>query len=76
MLLCRQRGYRVGSLKTGIDEPDKYYKQPGHPLSDAVDQGGRFDVCILFLFIYIHILFLIFWILVILCTGGVLRIML
>ena len=38
----RQRGYKVGSLKTGIEEPDRYYKQPGHPLSDKADKGGRF----------------------------------
>ena len=37
----RQRGYKVGSLKTGPEEEDKYYKQPGHPLSD---KGGRFPV--------------------------------
>jgi len=29
----RQRGYRVGSLHTGPDDPDDYYLQPGHPLS-------------------------------------------
>ena len=37
----RQRGYKVGSLKTGPEEEDKYYKQPGHPLSY---KGGRFPV--------------------------------
>jgi hypothetical protein len=35
----RQRGYGVGSLKTGPHESDKYYKQPGHPLSQ---HRGRF----------------------------------
>lgn len=29
----RQRGYKVGSLMTGPNDPDTYYKQPGHPLS-------------------------------------------
>ena len=38
----RQRGYRVGSLMTGPDDPDNYYLQPGHPLSPKVDKGGRF----------------------------------
>ena len=37
----RQRGYKVGSLKTGPDEPDRYYKQPGHPLSG---KPGRFPI--------------------------------
>jgi len=35
----RQRGYRIGSLKTGPDDEDKYYKQPGHPLSS---HSGRY----------------------------------
>lgn len=39
----RSRGYKVGSLMTGPDEPDRYYKQPGHPLSPAADKGGRFQ---------------------------------
>eukprot|EP00286_Rhodomonas_abbreviata_P002486 CAMPEP_0181347456 /NCGR_PEP_ID=MMETSP1101-20121128/33890_1 /TAXON_ID=46948 /ORGANISM="Rhodomonas abbreviata, Strain Caron Lab Isolate" /LENGTH=190 /DNA_ID=CAMNT_0023459675 /DNA_START=35 /DNA_END=607 /DNA_ORIENTATION=- len=34
----RQRGYRVGSLMTSEDEPDFYYKQPGHPLSAEADK--------------------------------------
>lgn len=38
----RQRGYRVGSLMTGPDDPDNYYLQPGHPLSPKADKGGRF----------------------------------
>eukprot|EP00600_Ochromonadales_sp_CCMP1393_P005630 CAMPEP_0174968772 /NCGR_PEP_ID=MMETSP0004_2-20121128/8334_1 /TAXON_ID=420556 /ORGANISM="Ochromonas sp., Strain CCMP1393" /LENGTH=164 /DNA_ID=CAMNT_0016218071 /DNA_START=235 /DNA_END=732 /DNA_ORIENTATION=- len=38
----RQRGYKVGSLMTGPEEPDHYYKQPGHPLSPSADKGGRF----------------------------------
>jgi NADH:ubiquinone oxidoreductase subunit len=29
----RQRGYKIGSLKTEDGESDKYYKQPTHPLS-------------------------------------------
>ena len=37
----RQRGYKVGSLKTGPEEEDKYYKQPGHPLSG---KKGRFPI--------------------------------
>ena len=39
----RSRGYKVGSLMTGPDEPDRFYKQPGHPLSPAADKGGRFQ---------------------------------
>lgn len=39
----RQRGYGVGSLMTSENEPDAYYKQPGHPLSPMVDKGGRFE---------------------------------
>jgi hypothetical protein len=35
----RQRGYKVGSLMTGPEDKDAYYKQPGHPLSDQVKQG-------------------------------------
>lgn len=38
----KQRGYKVGSLKTGPDEPDQYYKQPGHPLHPDAHKGGRF----------------------------------
>eukprot|EP00595_Chromulina_sp_UTEXLB2642_P000034 CAMPEP_0196761828 /NCGR_PEP_ID=MMETSP1095-20130614/1123_1 /TAXON_ID=96789 ORGANISM="Chromulina nebulosa, Strain UTEXLB2642" /NCGR_SAMPLE_ID=MMETSP1095 /ASSEMBLY_ACC=CAM_ASM_000446 /LENGTH=157 /DNA_ID=CAMNT_0042111823 /DNA_START=105 /DNA_END=578 /DNA_ORIENTATION=+ len=38
----RSRGYKVGSLKTGPDEPDRYYKQPGHPLHPLVEKGGRY----------------------------------
>lgn len=38
----RQRGYNVGSLMSKAGEKDKYYKQPGHPLSDLAEQGGRF----------------------------------
>lgn len=29
---------------TEAGEPDKYYKQPGHPLSEMADKGGRFKV--------------------------------
>ncbi|CAM9189547.1 unnamed protein product, partial [Ectocarpus fasciculatus] len=38
----RARGYNVGSLMSKAGEPDKYYKQPGHPLSEVTDKGGRF----------------------------------
>lgn len=27
---------------TGPNDPDTYYKQPGHPLSPDADKGGRF----------------------------------
>ncbi|CAK9251398.1 unnamed protein product [Sphagnum jensenii] len=38
-----QRGYKVGSRMTGPEDPDLYYKQPGHPLSpDADEKGARF----------------------------------
>jgi len=37
----RQRGYKVGSLMTGTEEPDHYYTQPGSPLSPLSDKGGR-----------------------------------
>ena len=41
----RQRGYKIGSLNQGPDEPDKYWKQPGHPLHPASKgKGGRFEV--------------------------------
>ena len=36
----RSRGYKVGSLMTGENEPDHYYRQPGHPLSN--NDSGRF----------------------------------
>ncbi len=36
----RQRGYKVGSLQTGKDDPDLYYRQPGHPLSPFAKRGG------------------------------------
>lgn len=35
----RQRGYKVGSRMTGPEDPDLYYKQPGHPLSEKVEKG-------------------------------------
>jgi hypothetical protein len=35
----RQRGYKVGSLMTGENEEDFYYKQPGHPLSKDVEKA-------------------------------------
>jgi hypothetical protein len=28
---------------TGPDDGEKYYKQPGHPLSPLADKGGRFQ---------------------------------
>eukprot|EP01033_Poteriospumella_lacustris_P003748 gene3748-2656_t len=37
----RHRGYNVGSLMTEAGEPEPYYKQPGHPLSQ--NEGGRFQ---------------------------------
>lgn len=40
----RARGYGVGSLMTEAGEQDKYYKQPGHPLSELADKGGRYTV--------------------------------
>jgi len=39
----RHRGYKVGSLMIGKDDPELYYKQPGHPLSAAAKKGGRFQ---------------------------------
>lgn len=39
----RQRGYGVGSLNQGPNDPDKYWKQPGHPLNKET-KGGRFEV--------------------------------
>ena len=39
----RSRGYKVGSLMTGENEPDHYYRQPGHPLSNNDNNdSGRF----------------------------------
>jgi len=38
-LLHRRRGYKIGSLMTGPDEEDHYYKQPGHPLSKDSEKG-------------------------------------
>ena len=37
----RARGYKVGARNFGVDEKDKFYKQPGHALSDEV-AAGRF----------------------------------
>lgn len=37
----RQRGYKVGSRMTGTEDPDLFYKQPGHPLSPQAEEGGR-----------------------------------
>ena len=37
----RQRGYKVGSLMIGPNDPDQYYLQPGHPLS-PLSEKGRF----------------------------------
>mmetsp|Transcript_43192 Transcript_43192/g.119462 ORF Transcript_43192/g.119462 Transcript_43192/m.119462 type:complete len:189 (+) Transcript_43192:33-599(+) len=39
----RQRGYKIGSLMSGPEDEEKYYKQPGHPLSPKADKGGRFQ---------------------------------
>jgi hypothetical protein len=39
MLFCRQRGYKVGSLMTGSEDKDLYYKQPGHPLSESAQKA-------------------------------------
>lgn len=39
----RARGYKVGSLATGPEDKDAYYKQPSHPLSEKVQQA-RFKV--------------------------------
>eukprot|EP01034_Spumella_vulgaris_P022231 gene22232-28345_t len=36
----RQRGYKVGSLMIGKDDPELYYKQPGHPLSSFAKKGA------------------------------------
>ena len=44
----RQRGWQVGSRMTGEKEKDFYYLQPGHPLSEKADAGGRFKVEYLF----------------------------
>ena len=38
----RQRGWQVGSVKSKPGDAETYYKQPGHPLSDMADKGGRF----------------------------------
>lgn len=40
---------------TGADEPDMYYKQPGHPLSPAADKGGRFKVILCGNLIYLKL---------------------
>ena len=41
----RSRGYGVGSLNQEHGEPDKYWKQPGHPLeAKGKGKGGRFEV--------------------------------
>lgn len=39
----RRRGYKIGSLMSGPEDPDVYYKQPGHPLHPNTDKGGRFN---------------------------------
>lgn len=36
----RRRGWKVGSLHTGPDDEDQYYKQPGHALSK--EKNGSF----------------------------------
>eukprot|EP00981_Chlorochromonas_danica_P000373 scaffold90_cov163-Ochromonas_danica.AAC.28 len=40
----RARGYKIGSLSTGPEDKDAYYKQPSHPLSDKVQQARFKDV--------------------------------
>lgn len=40
----RSRGYGVGSLNQAHGEPDKYWKQPGHPLNKEPTKAGRFEV--------------------------------
>lgn len=44
-ITSRQRGYKVGSLMTGPEDPDIYYKQPGHPLHPDTLRNGRSKVC-------------------------------
>lgn len=39
----RTRGYKIGSLMTKAEQGDLYYKQPGHPLSEQANKGGRFQ---------------------------------
>ena len=39
----RSRGWKIGSLMTGPNDPEPFYKQPGHPLSPTVDKGGRYN---------------------------------
>ena len=34
----------MGSLNQGPNEPDKFWKQPGHPMSAKEGKGGRFEV--------------------------------
>ncbi len=61
----RARGYKIGSLKTGPEDPDAYYKQPGHALSPQADKGGRFNVSfssIMFMGILLNFLILLSWI--------------
>jgi hypothetical protein len=53
----RQRGYKVGSLKTGPNDEDKYYKQPGHPLHPDVEKGGRYKVGSFHIHNYIKLLY-------------------
>lgn len=38
----RARGWKVGSLTKKAEEPEQYYKQPGHPLHPLAEEGGRF----------------------------------
>ena len=35
----RQRGYKVGSLKTGPEDPDQYFMQKSHPLHPEAFSG-------------------------------------
>jgi hypothetical protein len=41
----RQRGFKVGSLRTGENDKDNYYIQKGHPLHpEAFTSEGRYKV--------------------------------
>lgn len=41
----RHRGFKIGSLMIGTEDPELYYKQAGHPLSAAAKRGGAHQVC-------------------------------
>jgi hypothetical protein len=44
----RHRGYKIGSLMLDKDDPELYYKQPGHPLSAFTLKKGNRQVWIWF----------------------------